>query len=62
MAIEAKHTNIKSLIMGDLDQFHIPIYQRSYAWGVSGNDNQVDRLSVHDNFQNLSLQDDSVAI
>jgi uncharacterized protein with ParB-like and HNH nuclease domain len=33
MTIDAKHTNIRSLIMDDtLSQFHIPIYQRNYTW------------------------------
>ena len=41
MSIEAKHTNIRSLIMGDLNQFHIPIYQRTYTWKAS---DQVDKL------------------
>ncbi len=35
MAIEASHKNIRTLIMGDLTQFHIPIYQRTYTWGAS---------------------------
>jgi uncharacterized protein with ParB-like and HNH nuclease domain len=41
MAIEAKHTNIIDLIMGDLMQFHIPIYQRTYTWQAQ---NQVEKL------------------
>lgn len=41
MAIEAKHTSIRSLIMGDLNQFHIPIYQRTYTWKASI---EVDKL------------------
>lgn len=42
MAIEAKHTNIRSLIMDDtLTQFHIPIYQRNYTWEAS---KDVDKL------------------
>ncbi len=41
MAIEATHKDIINLIMGDLTQFHIPIYQRTYTWD---SDNQVDKL------------------
>ena len=41
MAIEATHKDIINLIMGDLTQFHIPIYQRTYTWDA---DNQVDKL------------------
>lgn len=41
MAIEATHKDIINLIMGDLTQFHIPIYQRTYTWD---DDNQVDKL------------------
>jgi len=32
MAIQTDHKNIIELIMGDLTQFHIPIYQRNYTW------------------------------
>ena len=32
MAIQTDHKDIIKLIMGDLTQFHIPIYQRSYTW------------------------------
>lgn len=32
MTIIAGHKDIKSLIIGDLAQFHIPIYQRTYTW------------------------------
>ena len=32
MAIYSDHKNLRDLIMGDLTQFHIPIYQRSYTW------------------------------
>lgn len=32
MTIEAGHKDIRSLIMGDNAQFHIPIYQRTYSW------------------------------
>ncbi len=32
MTIEAGHRDIRSLIMGDNAQFHIPIYQRTYTW------------------------------
>jgi hypothetical protein len=41
MAIQADHKDIRTLIMGDLTQFHIPIYQRAYAWEAS---NQVEKL------------------
>jgi uncharacterized protein with ParB-like and HNH nuclease domain len=42
MTIDAKHTNIRSLIMDDtLSQFHIPIYQRNYTWDAY---EQVDKL------------------
>ena len=32
MAIQSDHKDLRDLIMGDLTQFHIPIYQRSYTW------------------------------
>ena len=32
MAIDSDDKNLRDLIMGDLTQFHIPIYQRSYTW------------------------------
>ncbi|SMM98618.1 hypothetical protein SPONL_2275 [uncultured Candidatus Thioglobus sp.] len=32
MAIDTKNQNIQDLILGDLDLFHIPIYQREYTW------------------------------
>lgn len=32
MAIQSGHKDLRDLIMGDLTQFHIPIYQRSYTW------------------------------
>jgi len=32
MAIQSDHKDLRGLIMGDLTQFHIPIYQRSYTW------------------------------
>ncbi|MDA3926545.1 MAG: DUF262 domain-containing HNH endonuclease family protein [Kiritimatiellae bacterium] len=38
MAIQSDHKNLSDLIMGDLTQFHIPIYQRSYTW--------VDKINV----------------
>ncbi|MEI6639770.1 MAG: DUF262 domain-containing HNH endonuclease family protein [Chlorobium sp.] len=41
MAIQADHKDIINLIMGDLTQFHIPIYQRTYTWDA---DKQVDKL------------------
>jgi uncharacterized protein with ParB-like and HNH nuclease domain len=41
MAIQADHKDIITLIMGDLTQFHIPIYQRTYTWEAN---EQVDKL------------------
>lgn len=41
MAIQADHKDIITLIMGDLTQFHIPIYQRTYTWEATS---QVDKL------------------
>ena len=41
MAIQTDHRDIINLIMGDLTQFHIPIYQRTYTWEA---DNQVNKL------------------
>ncbi len=41
MAIQADHKDIITLVMGDLTQFHIPIYQRTYTWDF---DVQVDKL------------------
>ncbi len=41
MAIQADHKDIINLIMGDLTQFHIPIYQRTYTWEAN---DQVDKL------------------
>ncbi len=41
MAIQADHKDIITLIMGDLTQFHIPIYQRTYTWEAT---EQVDKL------------------
>jgi hypothetical protein len=41
MAIVAKDMNIRDLIMGDLMQFHIPIYQRTYTWQAQ---DQVEKL------------------
>ena len=41
MSIQADHKDIITLIMGDLTQFHIPIYQRTYTWE---DNNQVDKL------------------
>lgn len=41
MAIEADHKDIITLIMGDLTQFHVPIYQRSYTWAP---DIHIDKL------------------
>ena len=41
MAIQTDHKNIIELIMGDLTQFHIPIYQRTYTWDWN---DQVDKL------------------
>ena len=32
MTIHTDHKNISELITGDLTQFHVPIYQRSYTW------------------------------
>ncbi len=32
MSIESGHKDVKSLIIGDNAQFHIPIYQRTYTW------------------------------
>lgn len=32
MTIHTDHKNIIELITGDLTQFHVPIYQRSYTW------------------------------
>lgn len=32
MAIHSDHKDLRALIMGDVTQFHIPIYQRSYTW------------------------------
>lgn len=41
MAIQAVHKDIRSMIMGDLTQFHIPIYQRRYTWDAN---EQVEKL------------------
>lgn len=41
MAIQAVHKDIRSMIMGDLTQFHIPIYQRRYTWDAN---QQVEKL------------------
>ncbi|MEJ2794439.1 DUF262 domain-containing HNH endonuclease family protein [Iodobacter sp. LRB] len=41
MAIHTDHKNIIDLVMGDLTQFHIPIYQRLYTWDSN---NQVQKL------------------
>lgn len=41
MAIQADHKNIIDLIMGDLTQFHIPIYQRSYTWDANVHVNKL---------------------
>ncbi len=41
MAIQTDHKDIINLIMGDLTQFHIPIYQRTYTWEAK---DQVDKL------------------
>lgn len=41
MAIQTDHKDIINLIMGDLTQFHIPIYQRTYTWEA---DKEVDKL------------------
>ena len=41
MAIQADHKDIITLIMGDLTQFHVPIYQRSYTWSP---DIHIDKL------------------
>jgi len=48
MAIQADHKDIINLIMGDLTQFHIPIYQRTYTWDA---DKQVDKL--HDDIKDF---------
>lgn len=41
MAIQADHRDVKSLVMRDASQFHIPIYQRSYTWEAG---NQIKKL------------------
>lgn len=41
MTIIAGHKDIKSLIIGDNAQFHIPIYQRTYTWEAK---DQVEKL------------------
>jgi len=41
MTIEAGHKDIRSLIIGDNAQFHIPIYQRTYTWKAK---DQVEKL------------------
>lgn len=41
MAIQAAHKDIRSMIMGDFTQYHIPIYQRRYTWEAS---EQVEKL------------------
>jgi uncharacterized protein with ParB-like and HNH nuclease domain len=41
VTIETNHKDIINLIMGDLNPFHIPIYQRTYTWEAG---NQVDKL------------------
>ncbi len=41
MSIHSDHKDVRELIMGDLTQFHIPIYQRSYTWEAK---TQVEKL------------------
>lgn len=41
MAIQSDRKDLRDLIMGDLTQFHIPIYQRTYTWESK---NQVEQL------------------
>ena len=41
MAIETDHPNIFKLITGDLIEFHIPIYQRTYTWDAK---EHIDKL------------------
>lgn len=59
MAIQSDHKDLRNLIMGDLTQFHIPIYQRTYTWEATKEVEQLieDIIEFGDEYKHNSRTD-----